>query len=964
MHKKSIKKIFSSLTIILLSGGVSLHLNAQMNMSQVNKTSDSNLNKILDKSFLGKPQPIAFGPEQQRSSIMGSVSTVSSDELMRINTPNIGNTFFGRFAGLHVSQSGSAPGNNDGPGLSIRGRQTFQDNGVMVLVDGFETNWSNLLPDEIESVTVLKDAVSLALYGMDAANGVILIKTKRANQAGKTQIDFRARMGVHSPTVMPKFLDNGFYAELFNNALRSDGKALTEGYFRTPEIENYFKNGSEPFLFPNVDWYSQVTKPNALSQDYALTFKGGGNDAKYFVALGFANYDGIYNNSDRSRTINTNYNLKRYNIRANFDVNINRYISSEISLRGTMVDKSFPNANENTLWRSMALFTPYPVKTPNGNWGGTQGYSENPVATIQQRGYQTINDRTVDASVKVIGKLDFAVKGLQAFGQVFFHNFYFDTYNKTRGYFYEEMIPRFDLAVGGRPLPYDGILRGNTDNNFTITQGTGNQVNRTNVLTGLEYTATKGNHNLYASAMYFQEVLNADGAQAPFAKQSLIGRFMYNYQQKYFAEFAYSYAGSESFPPGARFGMFPSVSAGWVLSKERFLSSSKVIDFLKLRASAGLLGNDRAGNSGRFIFNQFYVGTGNYFLGNNLSINAPMFNQGALANPNVTWEKALRLNIGVDALLFKKLSFAADFFFERRKDIFINPSNYTSALAGLTMNNANRGETENRGFELELNWKDKIGQVNYYITGMISYAKNKIITIQEPPRPFDYLRAAGQPINQPFVLQAIGFFKDQTDIRNSPVQLFGNVVPGDIKYKDQNGDGFIDNNDRQPIGNTSYPSVFYSLNSGFSFKGFDFNVFFQGAAARTVSLLDNNIIIPFLNNGVRPVNWIFQNYWTPSRGDAAQFPRLTTEANENNYRPSTLWQRNGSFLRLRNIELGYTFKNVQLKKAHLNEMRIFISGNNLFTWDKINEIDVDPEIMNIFVHPPLKSFNFGFKLSL
>lgn len=963
MFNTIIKKRVSILSAVLIVTNAFV-LNAQQSKQTDSPSSDSNKIKVAGSNILGKQQPIAFGPEQKRINFIGSASTVTSDILQKINTPNIGNTFFGRFAGLHVSQSGSAPGNNDGPGLLMRGRQTFQDNTIMVLVDGFETNWSNLLADEIESVTVLKDAASLALYGMDGANGVILITTKRAKTQGKTSIDFRARLGVHSPTVMPRFLHNGYYAEMFNTGLQSDGKSITEGFFKTQEIVDYFKNGQNLFLFPSVNWHNEVTTPTALSQDYALTFKGGGNDAKYFVALGYANYDGIYNNSDRTRTINSNYNLKRYNIRANFDVNITKHISSEISLRGTMVDKSFPNANENTLWRSMALFTPYPVKTPRGNWGGTQGYVDNPLATIEQRGYQTINDRTVDANVKLIGKLDFITKGLQAFGQVYFHNFYFDTYNKTRGSFYEELVPRFDLATSNNPLPYDALIRGTTDNNFVITQGSGNQVNRTNVLSGLEYNFSKGNHQLYASAMYFQEVLNTGGSEAPFAKQSVIGRLMYNFKEKYFTEFAYSYAGSENFPKGKRFGFFPSVAAGWVLSKEKFLSSSKVVDFLKLRGSVGLLGNDRAGTAGRFIFNQFYFGAGNYFLGNNLSITAPMFNQGPLANPDVTWEKALRTNVGIDLVLFKHLTVVADVFYEKRSDIYINPANYTSALAGVTLYNANRGETSNRGLELDIEWRKKVRSFEYYIGGMVSFARNKIINIQEPPRPYEYLRASGRAINQPFVLEAIGFFKDQNDIKNSPTQLFGNVVPGDIKYKDQNGDGFIDNNDRVPVGNTSYPGVFYSINSGFSIGGFDFNVFFQGAAQRTVSLLDNGIIVPFLNGGVRPVSWVYQNYWTPARGDAAKFPRLTTEANDNNYRPSTLWQRDGSFIRLRNIEAGYTFNQLQLKRIRLNNLRVFVSGNNLFTFDKINEIDVDPEIMNVFVHPPLKSINFGFSINL
>jgi TonB-linked SusC/RagA family outer membrane protein len=919
------------------------------------------------ESFLFKNVSIAFGNDQNRSKLISSMSTTQGETLRRFNTPNLGNTLFGQLAGLHISQTGSAPGNNDNPSFSVRGRQTFQDNGAMVLVDGFETNWNTIMPDEIETVSVLKDAAALALYGADAANGVILITTKRgAAVPGKTAIQFNSRVGLHSPTVLPKFLGNGDYAELYNIGVLSDGKAIKDGIFKSDSIVNYYKSGQFPYAYSNVDWYDAMLDPNTLSQDYSLTFTGGKEEAKFFVALGYANYKGIYANTDKKRTTNSNYDLKRYNLRANFDVSINKSLSAQINFRGTMLEKNFPNAAENTLWRTMAVFNPYAVKTEQGNWGGTQGYLDNPVASVLQKGYQSINDRTVDANVKLIAKLDFVVKGLQAFGQMNFSNFFFDTYNKTRGYAYDEITPRPDLIIPGTTppnfMPYDKIARGSTDNNFVITQGNGTQFNRSNVLAGLEYEKNYNQHGIYASAIYFQELFRANGADLPFAKQRIMGRVTYNYSGKYFGEFGYSYSGSENFPKNNRFGFFPSMAVGWMLNKEKFLADNSSINLLKLRASVGLLGNDNTGNSGRFIFNQFYAGSGNYQLGNNLGINAPTFSQGNLANPGVTWEKALRTNIGTDAMFFNRLSVSVDYFFENRKDIFLNPSGYVPSLMGATFNNVNKGKTESRGGELELMYHGNIKKAGFYAGGNISYARNKIIDIAEPVPAAPYLYAKGNPINQPYILTAIGFFKDDADIAASPQQLFGTVRQGDIKYKDQNNDGIIDNNDRTPIGNTGLPEIIYSLNAGADLHGFDFNIFFQGAAKRTVSLLDNGNIIPFLNGGVKPVQWVKDNYWTPARGDAALFPRLTTEQNENNYRASTLWQRNGSFIRLRNIEIGYTLPSNIIKKGGFNSVRFYFSGNNLITWDKINEIEVDPEVMNMFVHPSLKSFNAGFSL--
>jgi TonB-linked SusC/RagA family outer membrane protein len=915
-------------------------------------------------SFIDQTIQVPFANRVQRKYITSSVSSVNGETLKRINTPFLSNTLFGQLSGLYVQQSGGSPGNTDYPSLFVRGRQTFQDNSVLVLVDGFESNWFTLLPEEIESVTVLKDAAALAQFGMDAANGAVVITTKRGAESKKTNINFSSRFGIHSARYLPEVVNNGDYAELFNVGIVNDGRSIRDGYFRNDSIVNFFKNQQFPYLYPDVNWYDQVVRPNALSQDYTLSFNGGKKDVKYFLAMGYADYKGLYAGTDNDRTSNSNYNLKRYNLRANFNVNITSFLSAQANLRATMMDKYFPNTPENTLWRSMTLFTPYAVKTENGKWGGAQGYADNPTASILQRGFQSINDRTIDANVKLIGNMDFITKGLKFFWQLNFSNFFFDTYNKTRPLYYDEVVPRLDLVTTPGIIPYDIFTRGTVDNNFTITQGNGNQFNRTSLLGGAEYEKKIGKHSIYSSLTYFQEKYNGDGSDMPYAKQRFMSRVGYNYNQRYFADLNVSYGGSENFPKGNRFGVFPALSAGWVMSNEKFMSNQHVINFLKLRASAGLLGNDNTGNAGRFIYNQYYNGTGNYLIGNALGVNAPMFNQSALANPNVTWEKATRFNIGFEAVIFKSLSISADYFKENRSDIFLNPSSYTPSLMGASFNSVNKGKTKTTGAEIEVMYKEKFGAFNFYAGGNISFTKNQIVDIAEPTPSDPYLAAKGNPINQPFVLEFLGFFKDKADISASPTQLFGTVVPGDIKYKDQNGDGVIDNRDRKAFGYTALPQIFYGFNMGGDYKGFDFNVTVQGAAKRTVSLLDNNMIIPFLNGGVKPTPWVRDNYWTPARGDNAKFPRLTTIQNDNNYRASTLWQRNGSFVRIQNLEIGYTIPEKITSKAGMNAVRLFFSGNNLFTIDDINEINVDPEIMNTFVHPPMKSFNFGFTLKL
>ncbi|HET8828069.1 MAG TPA: SusC/RagA family TonB-linked outer membrane protein [Pelobium sp.] len=927
---------------------------AQVKPQAVPKTDSLNSNLLIEI-------PVLFGPSKNFKNSISSTSTVDGQTLNKYNTPKLGNSFYGQLSGLHVTQTDGAPGDNDNPILSIRGRQTFQDNSLIVLVDGFETDYNNLNPDEIESVSVLKDAASLSIYGLDGANGVVLIKTKRGKVSAKNEITFSSRFGVQEPTVLPEFLGNGDYAELYNIGLLSDGKDLQSGIFPSQAIVDFYKSGEYPFLYPDVNWYDEVLKPTTNSHNYGLNFRGGKEDVKYFVALSYLNQGGLYANTDPDRNLNSNYNFKRYNVRANFDVDITSFLTAQVNLRTSLSSKKYPNVSEAEIWNTLGKFNPYPVRTQSGRFGGTQGYASNPVASILQKGYGSLNDRTIDANVKIIGKLDAIVPGLSSFIQVNENNFYYSFYNKTRGFSYEEIIPLPNQAIPGEPIPFDRIIRGDTDKNFDINQPSGKQINRVAFLAGLEYNKVFGNSKVYASSMYYQDKFDADASAAPFARQNIMGRLNYSFKNKYFTEFSYAYSGSESFPENNRFGFFPSIAAGWVLTEEGFLKNSTNINFLKLRGSVGLTGSDKAGNSGRFIYNQFYVGSGTYLLGNNLSNTQGTFGQGALANPDVTYEKALKYDLGFDAILFKSLNLSANYFYEARKDIFLNPNNFIPAIIGTNFYNVNRGQTQNSGVELQLNYNGKINNFGYNVGGNISYAKNKIIDIAEPIREDTYLYAKGNPIGQPFVLQANGFFKDEADIQNSPQQLFGEVRPGDVKYKDQNNDGFIDDNDRIPVGNPVYPNTWYGFNAGFNVKGFDFNVLFQGAAGRDVFIFGN--VVPFINN-IKPTQWLKDNYWTPERGDNALFPRLTTEINTNNYLPSTLWQRSGDFLRLRNVELGYSLPQNILKKIKVSNARLYISGNNLFTSDNINEVNVDPEILNGLSHPSLKSYNVGLSITL
>jgi TonB-linked SusC/RagA family outer membrane protein len=892
-----------------------------------------------------------------------SVSSVSGAKIRSINTPNIGNTLAGQLTGLTVTQTGSAPGYQDFPSLLIRGKGSSlgsDGNDIKVVVDGFETKWANINPDEVESVSVLKDAAALAIYGMDGANGVLYIKTKRGAQRDKNRITFNARFSLQQPTVLPKYVSNGEYATLYNEALKSDGKDISTGIFNNEYIVQHYNDGTYPYLFPNVDWVKEVTKRQSLAHDYTLSVNGGNQNVAYNVLLGYMNTQGLYE-ADKNRNTSSNWDLKRYTVRTNVDVNITKFLRSEVSLRATIDDKQRPNMEESTLWQNMGLFIPFPVTTESGEWGGSQNYAENPAASVRAKGYKSDNDRTIDANVRLIGDLSVLTKGLEVVGQVVFSNNYLSSYNKTRSYAYTEYISTVE-PFGF--VDYYTIPRGSADRNFTITQPSGVQWNRTNFLAGINYdNIFNDRHQVQFLATYLQELYRTEGSVIPWAKQGVVGRAGYTYAGKYFAELSYSALATAEYAPGQRLGFFPALSGAWVLSKENFLQNNDAVNYLKLSSSFGLIGNDNMGGGTRFTYNQYYMGSGNpYYLGSGYTTTVWTKKQGSLANPNVTWEKSYKFNVALAGTLFRHIDFNAEYFNDHRTDIFVAPSSYMSALIGADYYNQNVGVVNNHGFEAELTYRGKTGKVGYTATGRFSYAKNEVIDIKESPKAEDYLYLKGNPVDQPLVLEAIGFFKDEQDILSSPEQMFGSVQPGDVKYQDQNGDNVIDENDRKAFGNPSYPRFHYGFEVGLDYQGFDLTCLFQGVGGRTVSLLNSGFMTPFVNSGIKPHPELADHYWTPERGDAASYPRLTAESNSNNYRASTLWQIDGSYFRIKNIELGYTLPEKLI--PGISGLRIYVNVVNPLTVSKLSKFNLDPEINSPYKYPLMQSANFGLSLQL
>jgi TonB-linked SusC/RagA family outer membrane protein len=536
-----------------------------------------------------------------------------------------------------------------------------------------------------------------------------------------------------------------------------------------------------------------------------------------------------------------------------------------------------------------------------------------------------------------------------------FDNEFYNRYDKTRSYAYAEPI----VGINEAGDPYVYYLQRSVDTDLTINTANNYENNRIIFRTGFDYNRKFGNNELTGMLMYQQDRYTALGNQSPFGMQNLGGRFNYGFKEKYFAEFVFSYSGVENYAPGKKFGFFPAVSGGWLIHKEGFWKQNATIQYLKLRASAGLVGNDK-GASPRFDYNQYWAQGGAYIFGTG-STNFPGIYQSGTANPNRTWERGLIYNIGLDATAFNgKLSFTADAFREMRTDILVNMGNATPALSGIALGaQENRGEVLNYGTEITTTFRNTVGRVNYFLGGQFSFSRSKVKANYDIPRKEAYSSRLNRPVGQYFGLETIGFFKDESDIIASPVQTFSMVRPGDLKYKDQNGDGLIDVNDEVAIGTHNYPEMIYSFNTGAGYKGINLDLFFQGIANRSV-YLNGAMFQPLINNS-NILDWAVQGRWTPETHATATFPRLTTTANANNYgRSSDFWVRNANFLRLRNVELSYTLPKAVVSKLNIEGVKIFVSGLNLLSWDDL-DIEIDPETLSAG-YPVIKTYTAGLSV--
>mgnify|MGYP001101686460 CR=1 FL=1 len=916
-------------------------------------------------TLLEEVQVVAYGA-QKKVTLTGSISSVNTDELLKVPTASIGNMLSGVLSGVSSIQSSGQPGGDD-PDVFIRGISTLNTMNAkpLYLVDGVERSFFQIDPNEVENITILKDASSTAVFGVRGANGVIIVTTKRGKE-GKAKINASFSYGIQTPTRMPEFVNSYDYATFLNEAYTNDGK---DPKF-TPEAVEAFRTHSNPIIYPDTDWMELLFKSSAPQTQGNVNISGGTERVRYFISMGMLDQKGFFKNHDTR--YDANFNFNRYNYRANLDIDFTKTTLVAINMGGRVEKRNFPRSGDdiNQLFRRIYWATPFSGPgIVDGKWikGNSQylpvGLSDG-LGNIYGRGYGSKTTNVVNLDLALTQKLDFVTKGLQFKIKVAYNSGYDHT--KERATSIESYQPWYRKDVTWMEHP-----AGSDPNEVVYIQdGEAGLISYAESFgksrdwyaeASFDWKRDFDLHHLSALALYNQSKTyypDSDYPGIPRGYVGLVGRVTYDYDNKYLIEGNVGYNGSENFAPGHRFGFFPAFSLGWVVSEESFFNTS-VVDYLKLRASYGLVGNDQIGGD-RFLYLSLWQSADDGQFGYpNPTGGGGGVNEKRTGNESLTWAKAKKFNFGVDTRLFRsQLELTADVFYERRSNILTNVDIVPGTYGGPAIQ-ANAGIVENKGLEFDATWRGRIGKdIEYFVGGNYSFARNKIIEKPESPQAYDYLYATGRRVGQPFGYVALGLFQSEEEILESPSQFGVPLYPGDIKYMDVNGDGVIDTNDRYPIGFTDVPEMFYSFKFGFNYKRFDFSCLFQGAANVTYNF-QTSTNIPFNNERSTPiVQWL--DRWTPENRDAS-LPRISySRPGNNNYQTNTFWQNNGNYLRLKNLEVGYRLPENWVSVIGAENARFYVNGTNLLTWDHVPVYD--PENTNAR-YPLMRVINFGVKVT-
>ena len=909
---------------------------------------------------------VGYG-RQKKISVVGSQVTVKPEEL-KIPVRDLTNALAGRLAGVVAVQRSGEPG-YDASSIFIRGVSTFASSprSPLLVVDGVpDRSINNIDPEDIESFTVLKDASATAVFGTRGANGVILVNTKKG-KAGKAQINVEVNQATSQFTQLPGFVDAPTFMKMFNEGLTMRGRTVQYA----DDVIQKHATGEDPDLYPNVDWFKELFNKFGNSNRVNLNVRGGSSTANYYISAGYYNEVGMFKR-DEVQAYNSSINYNRYNFTSNVNVDLTKSTKLELGINGFLTNGNYPGIGTPSLFSEATRVPPHVVPAVYSNGQAPQyqlGTPVSPYIPLTRSGYATEFSNTVRSNIRLKQDLDFLIKGLSITSMFAFDNFSSATLRRTRSVSTFRATGRD--ATG--KLLTTPIFVGNDVLGFSSTTGTNRRIYTES---SLNYSNTfKSVHNVSGMLLYNQsDYVNSNATDVvssiPFRIRGLTGRATYGYDNKYFVEGNFGYTGSENFTPNSRYGLFPSVGTGWVVSNEKFFDPiSKIFSHFKLRYSYGLSGNSNTAD--RFLFlTQINTGNGYTYGVPGSTIGYGGLQEGQVGS-DVTWETSKRHNLGIEVSAFhNELQLIVELFKERREGILIR--NFTIPYAsGYRADNipyGNIGITSNKGIDASLTYTKNFKRSSFIsFNGSFNFNQNRNIYDGLPPWQFPWLNRQGHPIDQRFGYIALGLFSDSTEILASPSQA-GDVRPGDIKYKDLNGDGIINSYDQTAIGFGAVPRMLYGLNFGFGYRGFDLSLFFQGAGLVDFNYASGFGTTPF-SEGATYGNMynMVTDRWT---GDTKTsnprpfYPRMSTNQTiTTNYQTSTWWIKRADYVRLKNAEIGYNFSARTLKKFAVSKMRIYVNGTNLFTKSRWNIWDPELGDGRGTSYPNTTMYNVGFRVS-
>lgn len=936
-----------------------------------------------DTEVLEEVVVVGYG-SQKKESVVGAISTLDVTKLT-VPGSSISNALAGQLSGIVAMSRSGEPGKNSAADFYIRGVSSFKGTSTpLVLVDGIERDLDLVDTDDIASFSILKDASASAVYGVRGANGVILITTKKGS-VGKPQVNVRTEFGFTQPTKRPQMLGSAEWAELYNEAFGSQ-------YYSPEDIEKYRTN-ADPDLYPNVDWFDALFDDMAANQRVNLNITGGSDIVKYYVSGAFYNESSIYKNAGNIYGYNPSIRYNKFNFRANVDLNLTKSTVVNFNL-ANIYEKSFGPGYGDTdadIWSYTFMTSPnaFPVQYSDGKLSGpTSDSGNNPWNMLAHSGYREQFWNSAQSLIGVtqdIGELWKPLKGLTANIK-----FSWDAWNTTL-----QRRSKTESFYHARGRAEDGsLIYDRNDEGIWIPVHTGDEnlsflIGRSGTMTRyLEGSLTYNRvfneiHRVGALLLYNQKIHTNTQAGSgddalPYKNQGLAARATYAFKDTYFAEVNLGYNGSENFARGHRFGFFPAVAVGWMMSNEKwFQPATKVIDMLKLKASYGKVGNDDIGGQRRWVYESTIVNSGSWNYGSDGNQGGTGIRIGEVENLNASWEEALKINAGIEFSLFNKIRVQADYFREERSGIFLQRAGLPAIVGVSTIPYVNIGKTLNQGFDATVEYTHQVNKdLMLTARGNFTFNRNELLNNDEPDWEYKYQNKIGKPFGsggslQPFGLVAIGLFESQEEIDNSPVQNFGEYRVGDIKYQDINGDGQIDSQDQIAIGYTNLPEITYGFGGTAQYKNWDFNIFFQGVARTSFFLNGSSIRTPFssghperaaINEDIYGNVWMSTN--TPEQNANVTYPRLSRGSGgagaSNNSQASTWWLRDGSFLRLKSVEIGYSLPKSLLQKSFIKSLRFYAAGNNLLQFSPFKLWDPEKGSTDGSGYPLNRMFSIGF----